>query len=74
MLIVAHWNIAVSNNYQFPLSDMICERNALMEHTYPKLKDFCRKHGLEFQVTLKRSKGTFIFARTRFLSTWVATM
>ena len=29
---------------------MICERNALMEHTYPKLKDFCRKHGLEFQV------------------------
>lgn len=27
------------------------ERNSLMQHTYPKLKEFCReKHGLEFQV------------------------
>jgi hypothetical protein len=27
------------------------ERNSLMKHTYPKLKDYCReKHGLEFQV------------------------
>ncbi|ELT97480.1 hypothetical protein CAPTEDRAFT_103802, partial [Capitella teleta] len=32
-------------------SDMAAERNALMEHVYPKLKDFCRdKYGLEFQV------------------------
>ena len=30
---------------------MVAERNALMEHVYPKLKDFCRdKYGLEFQV------------------------
>ena len=27
------------------------ERNSLMQHTYPKLKEYCReKHGLEFQV------------------------
>ena len=27
------------------------ERNSLMKHTYPKLKEYCReKHGLEFQV------------------------
>ena len=33
------------------LSDMIQERNALMEHVYPKLKKYCReKFQLEFQV------------------------
>lgn len=27
------------------------ERNSLMQHIYPKLKEYCReKHGLEFQV------------------------
>jgi len=35
------------------ISDMIQERNALMEHVYPKLKKFCReKFQLEFQVWL----------------------
>ncbi|KAK7065481.1 NACHT and WD repeat domain-containing protein 2 [Halocaridina rubra] len=32
-------------------TDMLMERNTLMESVYPKLKEFCReKHGLEFQV------------------------
>ena len=32
-------------------SDTSMERNSLMKHIYPKLKEFCReKHGLEFQV------------------------
>jgi NACHT domain- and WD repeat-containing protein len=32
-------------------SDTSMERNSLMQHTYPKLKEYCReKHGLEFQV------------------------
>ncbi|CAF3329325.1 unnamed protein product [Rotaria socialis] len=32
-------------------TDTSMERNSLMQHIYPKLKDFCReKHGLEFQV------------------------
>ena len=26
------------------------ERNVLMEHVYPKLRDFCEKRGYEFQV------------------------
>jgi hypothetical protein len=31
--------------------DTSMERNSLMQHTYPKLKEYCReKHGLEFQV------------------------
>ena len=31
--------------------DTSMERNALMQHTYPKLKEYCREqHGLEFQV------------------------
>lgn len=35
----------------FNFSDMVAERNAMMEHCYPKLKDFCReKYGIEFQV------------------------
>ena len=28
------------------------ERNALMQHVYPKLRDFCQKKGYEFQVKL----------------------
>ena len=31
--------------------DTSMERNSLMQHIYPKLKDYCREqHGLEFQV------------------------
>ena len=31
--------------------DTSMERNSLMQHIYPKLKEYCReKHGLEFQV------------------------
>jgi len=38
------------------LLDMIPERNALVEHIYPQLKDFCRQqYRLEFQV-----RGTII--------------
>ena len=32
-------------------TDTSMERNSLMKHIYPKLKEYCReKHGLEFQV------------------------
>ena len=31
-------------------TDMLMERNTLMEYVYPKIKEYCReKHGLEFQ-------------------------
>ena len=34
-------------------TDMLMERNTLMEWVYPKIKEYCReKHGLEFQVHL----------------------
>ena len=34
------------------VSDTKEERNALMQHVYPKLAEYCReKHGLEFQVS-----------------------
>ena len=34
------------------ITDMEAERNALMEHVYPRLKHFCReRYGLEFQVS-----------------------
>ena len=33
-------------------TDMLMERNTLMEWVYPKIKEYCKeKHGLEFQVT-----------------------
>ena len=33
-------------------TDMLMERNTLMEYVYPKIKEYCReKHGLEFQVS-----------------------
>ena len=36
-------------------TDMLMERNTLMEYVYPKIKEYCReRHGLEFQVS-KRS-------------------
>ena len=32
-------------------TDMLMERNTLMEYVYPRIKEYCReKHGLEFQV------------------------
>ncbi|GAA6071117.1 NACHT and WD repeat domain-containing protein 2 [Tachysurus ichikawai] len=32
-------------------TDTEAERNALKEHVYPKLRDFCREnYGIEFQV------------------------
>ena len=32
-------------------TDMLMERNVLMQFVYPKLKSYCReKHGVEFQV------------------------
>ncbi len=32
-------------------TDMVMERNTLMEHVYPRIKEYCRdRHGLEFQV------------------------
>ena len=32
-------------------TDMLIERNTLMEYVYPKIKEYCReKHGLEYQV------------------------
>ena len=34
-------------------TDMLMERNTLMEYVYPKMKEYCReKHGLEFQVKI----------------------
>ena len=37
-------------------TDMLMERNTLMEYVYPKLKEYCReKHGLEFQVSANLS-------------------
>ena len=41
-------------------TDMLMERNTLMEYVYPKIKEYCReKHGLEFQVPIAFS--IFIF-------------
>lgn len=38
----------------FFFSDTEAERNALKEHVYPKLRDFCREnYGIEFQVSTK---------------------
>ena len=35
-------------------TDMLMERNTLMEYVYPKIKEYCReKHGLEYQVKYK---------------------
>ena len=36
-------------------TDMLMERNTLMEYVYPKIKEYCReKHGLEYQVRTKQ--------------------
>ena len=40
-------------------TDMLMERNTLMEYVYPKIKEYCReKHGLEFQVILNKDEVT----------------
>jgi hypothetical protein len=36
--------------YFLLLKDTQVERNMLMENIYPKLKEYCRERGLEFQV------------------------
>ena len=37
-------------------TDMLMERNTLMEYVYPKIKEYCReKHGLEFQVCVNNN-------------------
>lgn len=44
-------------------TDMLMERNTLMEYVYPKIKEYCReKHGLEFQVNIP----SFFFCREFF--------
>ena len=42
----------------FP-SDTKEERNALMERVYPKLNEFCKKQGYEFQVKFQILTVTF---------------
>ena len=37
-------------------TDMLMERNTLMQFVYPRIKTYCReKHGIEFQVISKYS-------------------
>ena len=43
-------------------TDMLMERNTLMEWVYPKIKEYCReKHGLEFQVQSENYLFTICF-------------
>jgi len=43
------------------VTDMAPERNALMQHVYPQLKEFCRKeYRLEFQVRTLAVFGTVL--------------
>ena len=49
-------------------TDMLMERNTLMEYVYPKIKEYCReKHGLEFQV---KSKTFMHCSYTFFAKLW----
>ena len=49
-------------------TDMLMERNTLMEYVYPKIKEYCReKHGLEFQVK-SNYESTHILYVSNFLS------
>ena len=48
---VNSFSISRDNVFYEVSLDTSMERNSLMQHTYPKLKEYCReKHGLEFQV------------------------
>ena len=40
----------INGHFCLAFLDTEHERNALMEHVYPKLRDFCEKRGYEFQV------------------------
>jgi hypothetical protein len=31
-------------------SDLVAERNTLQEHVFPRLRDYCQKHGVRFQA------------------------
>jgi hypothetical protein len=43
-------------------TDMLMERNTLMEWVYPKIKEYCKeKHGLEFQVWKLNNIWTYFF-------------
>ena len=43
-------------------TDMLMERNTLMEYVYPKIREYCReKHGLEFQVIIFISIYIYIY-------------
>ena len=50
--------------YVFVLVDTEHERNALMEHVYPKLRQFCQKKGYEFQVNLNQTVTSKIKVKT----------
>ena len=42
-------------------TDMLMERNTLMEYVYPRIKEYCReKHGLEFQVNSNKTIAFFL--------------
>ena len=47
-------------------TDMLMERNCLMEYVYPKIKEYCReKHGLEYQVISIKSINSIKSIRCR---------
>ena len=48
-------------------TDMLMERNTLMEWVYPKIKEYCReKHGLEFQVPYAIITCVYFFVNCLF--------
>ena len=48
-------------------TDMLMERNTLMEYVYPKIKEYCReKHGLEFQVINYKVENKYISCQIVF--------
>lgn len=48
-------------------TDMLMERNTLMEYVYPKIKEYCReKHGLEFQVCPTHTTVCDIFRQIKY--------
>ena len=38
------------NTFLVRIADTQAERNSLMEHVYPKLREYCRERGYDFQV------------------------
>ena len=48
-------------------TDMLMERNTLMEYVYPKIKEYCReKHGLEFQVCVNNNLSSNLFNKIMY--------